>query len=533
MKDLQTRLSGSVCSAVGIEDSSKIAWNVPKHKEQGDLSSNAAMLLARDLKKNPREIAKTIVETVDWDALGMEKAEIAGPGFINVWVGPKHYQGVVRGILENPGDYGRSNAGEGEKILVEFVSANPTGPLNVVSARAAAIGDSLVRVLCKAGYDAHSEFYVNDAGRQIRRLGLSVIARAKGEDVPEDGYHGEEVIKLSQKIFPDGVPAEEQDPDVIGKKAADINVAKQKEVLELYGVKFDRWFKESELHNADMPAKTLAKLRELGAVEEKDGAIWFTGTKFGDLEDRVIVTKEGRPTYLLPDIAYHLNKAERGYNKAVDLLGPDHHDYIGRMKAALKALGHEGFLDVMIVQQVHLLAGGEKVKMSKRAGKLVTLEELVEEVGKDVARYFFLQRKTSSPLEFDLDLAKEQSDKNPVFYVQYAHARISAILRREECATPSVKTDLSPLTATVEIELIKHLEQFGLNIARAAKAWEPQRLVTYLGDLATRFHKFYSSQRVVGEDEKTSEARAALILATKMILSEGLDLLGVSAPERM
>ncbi len=527
------RLTEAVRTSVELEPMPEILWQVPKRTDQGDLSTNAAMLLAKALGRNPREIAQHIVDRVDWSALGVERVEIAGPGFLNLFFGPGHYHEIVSTILREGSAYGASGAGNSRRVLVEFVSANPTGPLNVVSARAAAIGDSIVRLLRKAGWVADAEFYVNDAGRQIRRFGESVIARVRGEDVPEDGYHGEDVVERARQLFPDGSVPDGADPELIGRQAAELNVAEQKRVLEDYGVTFDRWFYESELHESDATAKTLSELKKHGAVAEREGALWFTGTSFGDSEDRVIVTSEGRPTYFLPDIAYHLTKAQRGYDRAVDLLGPDHHDYVGRMQAALRALGHDGFLEVLIVQQVHLMEGGEKVKMSKRAGRLVTLEDLVEEVGKDVARYFFLQRRTSSPLEFDLDLAKEQSERNPVFYVQYAHTRIAGILRQDGCPEPSADASLESLTDETELELIRHLDQFPDVIARAAESCEPQKMVGYLAELATRFHKFYTTNRVVGVEPSVSLARASLSEATRIVLAEGLNLLGVSAPERM
>jgi len=528
--DIKQKLTEAVFKSLELQESTSILWTVPKRNDQGDLSSNVAMLLAKELKMPPRKIAESIVDKVDWEELGIEKVEIAGPGFLNLWISNDHYHDIVKNILNSGPEYGSSNSGKGKKILVEFVSANPTGPLNVVSARSAAIGDSLVRLLNKAGYNADAEFYINDAGRQIQRLGNSVLSIYKGEEVPEDGYHGDDVKDIVTRL---GKELENiEDPDIAGKLAADINIAKQKDVLLNFGVSFNRWFRESELYESEAPDKRLSELEKMGALVEKDDAVWFAGSKYGD-EDRVVVTSDGRKTYLLPDIAYHLTKADRGYAKAIDLLGPDHHDYIGRMKAALKAFDHEGFLDVLIVQQVNLISGGEKVKMSKRAGKLITLEELVEEVGKDVARYFFLQRKTSSPLDFDLDLAKEQSDQNPVYYVQYAHTRICGILRQDGCPTPSAESDLNVLVHESEIELIKHLEQFDKYISNAAENCEPQRLVGYLNDLATRFHKFYTNCHVISDDETLSKARATLIEAARIVLAEGLNLLGVSAPERM
>ncbi len=528
---VKERLTSELMKAADVKDRSLVQWSVPKREGQGDYSTNLAMMLAKQRKQPPRALAEDWINKINWSDFGVEKAEVAGPGFINLWLGPKYFQNVVADILDQQSEFGRTSVGEGKSVLVEFVSANPTGPLNVVSARAAAIGDSLVRLLRKAGFHAEAEFYVNDAGRQVRRLGASVIARARGEEVPEDGYHGDDVQLLAEKIF-SSAPSDDTDPDEAGKKAADINVAHQKEVLEKYGVVFNTWFRESNLHDQKLPEIAFEKLKKLDAVYEKDGAWWFAGTKYGDVEDRVIITSEGRPTYLLPDIAYHLNKAERGFTTGIDLLGPDHLDYVGRMQAALKALEHEGFLETIIVQQVHLIEGGQKIKMSKRAGKLVTLEELVSEVGKDVARYFFLQRRTSTPLEFDLDLAKEQSDRNPVFYVQYAHTRICGILRQRECPDP-YKVSVDSLKEPEEIALIKHLEQFGEVIGRAAESREPQKMVGYLHDLATAFHKFYTAHRVIGTDKSISSSRASLIEAARIVLAEGLNLLGFSALERM
>ncbi len=531
-QNLKQKLSDAITSAVGLETGTPIQWNVPKRDDQGDLSTNIAMILAKQLHKNPREIAADIQDKVEWKNFGIDKTDIAGPGFINVWLGVSYFHSIVSEILAKQEKYGSSNTGNGKRIVVEFVSANPTGPLNIVSARAAAIGDSLVRLMRKSGYDAYAEYYINDAGRQVRRFGESILAVAQGKPVPEDGYHGDYVVSIAEQMFPSGLSGEIPDPEKTGADATKFTIVQNKKILRNYYVEFDRWFKESELHENEAPEKVLESLRANNAIEEKDGAVWFKGSEFGD-EDRVLITSEGRPTYLLPDIAYHLDKKNRGFDSAIDLLGPDHLDYVGRMKAALKALGiPDQFFDALIVQQVHFISGGEKVKMSKRAGKLVTLEQLVEEVGVDVARYFFLQRKTSSPLEFDLDLAKEQSERNPVFYVQYAHTRICGILRQDGC--PGYKdADLSLLVESEEIQLIKILEQFSDIVSKAAEYLEPQRLVGYLKDTATSFHKFYTAHRVIGDDLNVSAARAALIKATQIVLKEGLNLLGVSAPERM
>jgi len=536
--DFKNRLSEAICHAVDLDNDLQVKWTLPKREGQGDLSTNIAMILANQRKTQPRQLADEILKKVVWPQNEIEHAEVAGPGFINIWISNDHYRKIVNDIITSGRNYGASDIGAGHKVIVEFVSANPTGPLNIVSARAAAIGDSLVRVLNKTGFDVSAEFYVNDSGKQIRKLGESVIAISRNDAVPEDGYHGDDIISIAKELSSEGVLSIESDPENIGKAAAKKNVVVQKDALESYGVNFDRWFLESELHQQGGPETALEKLKAVGAVKEEDGATWFSGSKFGD-EDRVIITSEGRPTYLLPDISYHLNKAERGFDTAIDLLGPDHHDYAGRMRAAMKALGHDSFLEVLIVQQVHFVSGGEKVKMSKRAGKIVTLQQLIEEVGegdlvrgRDIARYFFMQRRTSTPLEFDLDLAKEQSERNPVFYVQYAHTRICGILRQDGCPDP-LDADLSYLDKGEEINLIKHLEQFGEIIQRAAESREPQKLVSYLHDLATTFHKFYTACRVVGVEKNISAARAALSNATRIVLAEGLNLLGVSAPERM
>ncbi len=532
MTTLHDRLSAAIIGATDQENPAEVQWTVPKRKDLGDLSTNFALIEGKKRGVNPREFAEQLCRKIEWKNFSIEKYAVAGAGFINVWISPSYYHQIIRRILREKSRYGSSTIGKGQKILVEYVSANPTGPLNIVSARAAAIGDSLVRVLKKAGFKVASEFYINDAGRQIQLLGESILARARGEEVPEDGYHGEDIVQLAKMIFPDSIVPSSLIPEQIGRLAALLNVREQCKVLDNYGVRFDRWFLETELHEENAPQAALELLKLQNAVYSKDGATWFAGTRFGDNEDRVIITSEGRPTYLLPDIAYHLDKAKRGFDKAIDLLGPDHFDYIGRMQAAMEALGHKDFLEVLIVQQVHLVSKGEKVKMSKRAGRLVTLEELVNEVGRDVARFFFLQRRTSTPLEFDLDLAKEQSERNPVFYVQYAHTRICGILRQDGCPKPDPKA-IKFLREIEEIELIKHLELFPKVIEHAARNREPQRLVGYLHDLATIFHKFYTVHRVVGVADNLSAARAALVEATRIVLAMGLRLLGIRAPKRM
>ncbi|MBD3287891.1 arginine--tRNA ligase [candidate division KSB1 bacterium] len=518
----------------------------PKLEAHGDFSSNVAMLLPAFAKKAPRKIAEEIVEALSYDPNIIEKVEIAGPGFINFFLGMGYYQSSVKDILDAGIEFGNSDWGAGRKIQVEFVSANPTGPLNVVSARAAAVGDVMVNLFNAVGFKGYREFYVNDAGRQIRLLGESVSARYmelldKKEDLPEEGYHGEYVKDIAREII-------EQDGDKyvrlpigdrqeqMGQIALTKMLESQREMMDLYGVNFDNWYHESELRKQNAQEQVLQDLKEKGYIFEEEGAVWFKSTEFGDDKDRVLVTQDGNPTYFLIDIAYHKTKYDRGFEKLYDLWGPDHHGYIARMSAAIQAMGYPGdSFQVEIIQQVNLLRSGEVIKMSKRAGKIIEMQEVIEEVGVDAARFFFVNRKITSHLDFDIDLAKKQSDENPVYYLQYAHARICSILNfaHEKGVDPDEDARLDLLKEPEEKNLIAALLQLPDTISKAATSLDIHILPNYLHDVASVFHRFYHYHKVVSDDVELSKARLALVKATQIVLANGFGILGITAPERM
>jgi arginyl-tRNA synthetase len=512
----------------------------PPNPELGDRSCTAALALARELKRSPRQIALEILEALPQDDPLIGRVEIAGPGYLNFFWSADAYLAVLRSVLEEKSEFGSSQVGAGERWLFEFVSANPTGPMNIVSARAAAIGDSLVKLSRKIGFAAQSEYYVNDAGRQVELLGLSVRARmlqAKGQsaEIPEGGYQGNYILELAEiaaREFP-GNPLEATGRD-LGLWTAHRLAGLQKQALIGYGVHFDRWFFESELHESDQPNEVLKRLKEAGHIYVKEGAQFFATSEFGDDEDRVVITSDGRPTYFLPDMAYHLDKAQRGFTKVIDLWGPDHHGHVQRMQAAMKALDQpEGFLEVLIIQQVNLLRGGQPVKMSKRTGEIITMEELLDEVGPDAAKQIFLSRRWSSHLDFDIEVAKDRSEKSPVFYVQYAHARISAIFRKAGAWGPPAVGDLETLGESEERDLLRALSLFPEIVEAAALQMSPHKLNAYLGELSTLFHKFYHERRVLSEDAAVKCGRLALCRAVQIVIKEGLRLLGMDAPEQM
>ena len=532
---------------LGVEISERdVPLERPKLAEHGDLATSIAMELARTLRRAPRQIAEDLVKQVSWDPFYVASAEVAGPGFVNFRYGAGYLRQAVREILETGEAFGRSDWGRGQKIQFEFVSANPTGPLNVVSARAAAVGDVLASLHEAVGYEVEREYYVNDAGRQVRLLGQSVSSRymnllGKDEPFPEDGYHGDYIKDLAREILDAygdkfaKMPAEERHRE-LARIALEKMIAQHQEAMKAYRVNFDVWFRESELRKRKEHEAVLAYFAEKGLSYEKDGAVWFRATQFGDEKDRVLVTREGEPTYFLVDIAYHRNKFQRGFDIVHDLWGPDHHGYIPRMKAAVQALGVDlERFRVSIIQQVNLLRGGEVVKMSKRAGQIIEMKELIEEVGVDVARFFFLMRRISAPLDFDIDLAKKQSDENPVYYVQYAHARICNILRyaEERGVSLPAEPDLELLREPEEFDVIKKMLEYPDVISGAARFLEPHRLTTYLQDLAASFHRFYHEHRVVGEDADLTAARLELTRAVRVVLANGLKMMNVTAPERM
>lgn len=525
----------------------EIELEVPRDKAHGDLATNLAMQLPRLLKMPPRKIAEIIVQHFDTTDTFVEAVEVAGPGFINFRLSNEWLYEVLRTIEKEGDAYGRSRVGQGERVLLEFVSANPVGPMNVVNARAAAVGDAIANIMEAAGYAVSREYYVNDAGRQAQLFGQSLLARYRElnglpAELPEDGYPAPYVIEMARTLreeVPDLLNRPVAEQEAFCKKwGSDRMVAQQKADLAAFGVEFDRWFRERELHEAGELEKVVEFLREKGLLYEKDGAVWFASSRFGDDKDRVLIKNDGNPTYLTADIAYHRNKYNRGFTHLINIWGPDHHGYIGRMQAAVQALGHpKESLEVIILQLVTLLRQGEKVRMSKRAGEFVSMQELLEEVGKDAARYFFLMRSPDSHLDFDLQLAAEQTADNPVYYVQYAHARICSILRqaKENGITPpaAAQAALHLLQEEPELDLIRKLAELPGEIALSARRREPHRIARYCHDLASIFHSFYTHCRVLGEEENLQGARLVLVTATGTVLRIALGLLGVSAPERM
>jgi len=527
-----------------------IAIERPRQESFGDFATPTAMTLARDLRKAPRLIAQELVAALQYDATMISEISIDGPGFINFRLGPGYWQSQLANILHQKEDFGKSTSGKGRKLQVEFVSANPTGPLNVVSARAASVGDVLVSLFHTVGFNAAREYYVNDAGRQIRLLGESVSARymelcGKEEKFPEEGYHGEYIVDLAKEIREQHGDrfislSKDEHANQLGDLALESMVKLHQEILSRFRVNYDLWFRERSLRASNRQQEVLDILKQKNLSFEQEGALWFRSSQFGDEKDRVLITGAGEPTYFLVDIAYHLDKYRRGFEMLYDLWGPDHHGYIPRMKAALVALGFpaESF-EVRIIQQVNLLRNGELVKMSKRAGNIIEMAEVLDEVGIDAARFFFLMRKLDSPLDFDLDLAKKQTDENPVYYVQYAHARICSIVSYAQTQVGSLSSretggyDLSKLAAAEEISLIKKLAEFPEVISKAVQFLEPNRMTSYLMELAATFHKFYHEHRVVSDDLALTSARLQLVEATKIVLANALRLLNISAPEKM
>ncbi len=543
---VRLQLARAARQAFDLDALPEVELATPRERGHGDLASPVAMQLARQLGQPPRAIAEALVRALEFDGTVVDRVEVAGPGFLNFHLASAWLQGQVGSILASAEHFGESGAAAGQKVQVEFVSANPTGPLNVVSARAAAVGDTLVRLLRASGAQVQAEFLVNDAGSQVDQLAASLEARwriSKGEvaELPDDGYHGDYVEELARGIAADHDPGA-LDPAprlaLFREQALERILAGQEADLGAFGVQFDRWFRESELHARGQLDETLAALRDAGHIAERDGAQWFVTTAFGDDADRVVVRSDGRPTYLLADIAYHRDKHARGYERVVDVWGPDHHGHIARMQAAAQALGYGAdWLEILIVQQVNLLRGGQAVKMSKRRGDLVTLSELEAEVGRDPARFFFLMRKVGAHLDFDLELAKRQSEENPCFYVQYAHARLTSILERAAERDPAVakvqQARLALLTAPAELDLIRELMALPTVVAESAAVREPQRMTTYLRGVAQAFHHFYQHQRVVGVDPELSAARLSLVRASRWVIRNGLALLGLDAPAHM
>jgi arginyl-tRNA synthetase len=524
-----------------------VILETPKDKVNGDYSTNMAMQLARVAKKAPRAIAEALVSNFDQSKASIEKIDIAGPGFINFYMNNNYLTDLIPTILQAGEKYGETTVGNGQKVQVEFVSANPTGDLHLGHARGAAVGDSLCNVLAKAGYEVSREYYINDAGNQINNLALSVEARyfqALGleKDMPADGYHGEDIIGIGKRLAEEYgdkfVNTDEKERfDFFRSYGLKEEMAKLKRDLEDFRVPFDVWYSETSLYEDGKIDVALEKLRENGYIYEEEGATWFRSTDLGDDKDRVLIKQDGSYTYLTPDIAYHKNKLDRGFEKLINIWGADHHGYIPRMKAAIEALGYgKDVLEVEIIQLVHLYKNGEKMKMSKRTGKAVTMRDLVDEVGLDATRYFFAMRSADTHMDFDLDLAVSKSNDNPVYYAQYAHARICSILRQgeENGFTYDVNADFSLIGAEKEIEVLKKLGEFPLAVAEAAEKRMPHRITNYIYELASSFHSFYNAEKVLdAENTERTKARLSLIKAVQTTLKNALKLIGVSAPEKM
>ncbi|AEH44687.1 arginyl-tRNA synthetase [Thermodesulfatator indicus DSM 15286] len=520
----------------------------PKNEAHGDYATNIALSLAGQAKKNPRELASWFVEKLNSRKDLFEKIEIAGPGFINFFIAKDYWQKVPLEIEKSAENYGACDLGSGRKFQVEFVSANPTGPLHIGHGRGAAVGDTLARILAMAGFNVEKEYYINDVGRQMLILGRSVYLRAKelsGEkiDFPEDHYRGEYIIDIARSLLkenPEFLSLPEEEAITLAKEFAVKEIlAGIKKDLEDFGVVYDQWFSEKILHEETYIEKALSFLKEKGLLYEKDGAIWFKAKEFGDEKDRVVIRASGEPTYFASDIAYHYHKfLVRGFDEVVDIWGADHHGYVPRMKAVIKAFGlEENQFKVILIQMVNLLEGGKLKSMSTRAGEFVTLRELIDEVGKDATRFIFLTRRADTPLDFDVELAKKQSRENPVYYVQYAHARLASLFRKAEEAGLTVpkatEVDLGLLNQPEDFAILKLLDYFPDTVEAAATKFEPHLVTFYLLDLATALHDYYTKHRFLSEDLDLTKARLVLAKAVKQVLKTGLNLLGVSAPERM
>ncbi|MBR6102390.1 MAG: arginine--tRNA ligase [Ruminococcus sp.] len=568
------------CVAEGVFPTEPIpSFNVeiPADPKNGDMSTNAAMVCARAFRNAPRKIADEIAKRVFLTGSYFSKCEVAGAGFINFFFSADWFSEAVACVLDEKEAYGSTEMGKGKRVLIEYVSANPTGPMHIGNARGGAIGDCLASVMEKAGYEVAREFYVNDAGNQIEKFGLSLLLRfrqltsdegrkvieAENNDteavctviynesgeggrfaMPEEVYLGTDIIAHA-KCFIDenGTDLASADDDTVKKALVAYALPKNIEGLERdlkkYRIVYDRWFRESELHNSGAVAEIIEKLKESGYTYEKDGALWFKSSEMGDEKDRVLVRDNGIPTYFVPDIAYHYNKlVTRGYDTAIDILGADHHGYIPRMKAAMQALGVDPKrLDMVIMQMVNLVRNGEKYKLSKRSGKAITLSTLLDEIPIDAARFFFNLREPNSQFDFDLELAISQSSDNPVYYVQYAHARICSVLRKLEeegiVLKPADKEILSVLTRPEEIELIKYIASLPTVINDSARCYDPARITRYVWELATKYHRFYTYCRIMGEEENVMQARALLSLAVKQIISNILTMLKIDCPDKM
>ena len=521
----------------------EVELSLPKDKAHGDYATNVAMKSSKKIGGKPREIAENIEKHFDYASTGVDHLEIAGPGFINLFMKNDSLQAVITKVLEKKDIYGQSNAGNGKKVNIEYVSANPTGDLHPGHARGAAVGDSLARIMKMAGFDVTREYYVNDAGNQINNMALSLQARylqacGKDAEVPEDGYHGEDLINIAKNIVNEyGDEYANVDPKEsysffrsYGLKA---ELDKLKSDLKEYRVEFDVWTSEQDIRNRGLVEKALSTLKEKGYTYEQDGALYLRTSDLGDDKDRVLIKSDGSYTYFTPDIAYHLDKLDRGFDELVDLFGADHHGYIPRLKAGIQALGYPSEkLNVDIIQMVRMIKDGEEFKLSKRSGKGIALRDLLEEAGVDAVRYFFVSRAGDTQMDFDLDLATKKSNDNPVYYAQYAHARMCSILSKGEHIATATKFDL--ITTEKEMTLLKEMNEFEKTIADAANSRMPHKVVNYITKFAQAFHSYYNDSKIVDEDNlELSAQRLALVQACEITLKNALNSIGVSAPDHM
>lgn len=535
-KELLKKLIDNALSKINITDINYII-EIPKDKINGDFSTNVAMELVKTLKQNPREIANNIVTNIKEDNI-IEKIEIAGPGFINFYLNKTYLLSGINTIIELDENYGKNTIGKNKKINIEYVSANPTGILHVGTARGAAYGDNLSRIMSFSGYDVTREYYVNDGGNQINNLGKSIKVRYSNlcgynEEMPEDGYYGKEIIEIAEKIYQNYNDKKLNEPlEFFTNIGIETLLGRIKKDLENFRVQFDVWTSEKEIRKSGRIEECLKKLKEEDNIYEKEDATWLRTTKYGDDKDRVIIKNDNSYTYLVPDIAYHLDKIDRGYDELIDVLGSDHHGYISRLKASIEALGYDkDKLDVKILQMVKLIKDNEEIKMSKRTGKTITISELIEEVGVNASRYFFATKSLDTQMNFDINLATKQSNENPVYYVQYAHARICSILKNVEDTTKIDKYET--ITSNQSFELLNKVYEFKNVVETSAEKRMPHLITNYVYDLATLFHSYYAHEKIISDDIKYTQERINLIKTVKITIKNALNLIGVEALEKM
>lgn len=535
----------SIVNDLGYGDESFIPHiEEPKDRSNGDLSTNCAMQLARVARKAPRMIAEEIVSRFEKEQYYIEQIEVAGPGFINFHLNKNYLTLIINDVLETKDNFGRSTEARGS-VNVEFVSANPTGDLHLGHARGAAVGDALCRILEFAGYDVTREYYINDAGNQIHTLALSTIARYEQQlgldsELPEDGYHGEDIIDIAKslvELYGDQYKEESEERyQLFREYAKNYELEKIKQDLKDFRVEFDIWSSEQKLYDDNKVYDAIHQLEAKGYLYEKDGATWFRSTAFGDDKDRVMKKSDGTLTYLTPDISYHIDKLNRGYDKLINIFGADHHGYVPRLKAAIQCLtGEDDKLEVLIIQMVRLIKNGEEYKMSKRSGKAITLRELMGEIGVDPMRYFFAMRSSDSQMDFDIDLATSKSNENPVYYAQYAHARICSILKqaKEKGIEITSRSSYERIDSEKAFEVLKQVANFSKVVLDAAQKRAPHLVTNYIQDLASAFHSFYNAERVITDDIEKSQEMLALVEATRITLANALHLIGVTAPVEM